>query len=174
MSGKVIMLMVDAMSYDACVEVAGAVEGWWSREARRQNAFSFCRRCRCPPTSRYTRAQHRKHGILSSTSIRYREVLTCSGLHTRPERKPPWSRTRTSPSFWSGRPMMRFETVRSMTIPSCPAWPLLFRVWQTEYNACLPGTFDICARGTHLIERFGSDYLFLHAVGADHVTCKGW
>ena len=40
---------------------------------------------------------------------------------------------------------------------------------ETNYNACLPGTFDICARGTPRIERFGSAYLFLHAVGPDHV-----
>ena len=66
MSGKVIMLMVDAMSYDACVEVAGAIEGWVeSGEARRHKMRSVLPSLSMPAyESLHTGTTPQVHGIV--------------------------------------------------------------------------------------------------------------
>ena len=172
MNGKVIMLMVDAMSYDACVEVAGAVEGWVeSGEARRQKMRSVLPSLSMPAyESLHTGTTPQVHGILSNNQHEVSRGPHVFGLAHEAGKK-----TAVVAHSYFSELLVRapYDAVRDCEVDDESHHIQHGRFYsefgETKYNACLPGTFDICARGTHLIERFGSDYLFLHAVGPDHV-----
>ena len=150
MSGKVIMLMVDAMSYDACVEVAGAVEGWVeSGEARRQKMRSVLPSLSMPAyESLHTGTTPQVHGILSNSQHEVSRVLTCLGLHARSVRKP-LDKLLVLLRALVRAPYDAVQTVRSMTNPimsSMAAYSSLVK--RSTTHAC--GHTDICARGlTH-------------------------